>query len=364
MILQQVAEGQDSPEVPINENAETIEHVAVYGQRQAAHSVLTWGYYGGRWGGFSVAAGTLSLTASSANYVVVAIADGAISVATTSTNWDNTTDYARVYKITTGASSVSAIEDHRAGPNGVFGGGGGGGGSGVTDGDKGDIVVSGSGTTWTVDSGSITYAKMQDVSAASKLIGRGDSGSGDPQEITIGTGLTMTGTTLSASGGGSGGTKTYAVLTPMDSQPPSANYATLDTRNSITVLDFDDSTEEAAFWVRVLPEAASLGSGLKVTVWFMATSATSGNVRWGVKLENMNATDEDTDSFDTAAEAHAAVSGTSGILSSVTITITTIDSLTAQKPYRIWIYRDVSDTTNDTVTGDAEFVCAEVWSAA
>lgn len=72
----------------------------------------------------------------------------------------------------------------------------------VADGDKVDIVVSGSGATWTIDVGVVTYAKMQDVSAASKLLGRGDSGSGDVQEITLGSGLTMTGTTLSASGGG------------------------------------------------------------------------------------------------------------------------------------------------------------------
>lgn len=49
----------------------------------------------------------------------------------------------------------------------------------------------------------VTYAKIQDVSAASKLLGRGDSGAGDVQEITLDASLTMTGTTLAASGGGS-----------------------------------------------------------------------------------------------------------------------------------------------------------------
>lgn len=66
------------------------------------------------------------------------------------------------------------------------------------------------GTNWillesSIADDAVTYAKMQNVSAASKLLGRGDSGSGDTQEITIGSGLTMTGTTLSASGGGGSG---------------------------------------------------------------------------------------------------------------------------------------------------------------
>lgn len=77
-------------------------------------------------------------------------------------------------------------------------------GAGVSDGDKGDITVSGSGATYTIDNDVVTYAKMQNVSAASKLLGRGDSGSGDVQEITLGSGLAMTGTTLSSSGGISG----------------------------------------------------------------------------------------------------------------------------------------------------------------
>lgn len=68
--------------------------------------------------------------------------------------------------------------------------------------DRGDITTSSGFTVWTIDNDAVTYAKMQNVSAASKLLGRGDSGSGDVQEITIGTGLTMTGTTLSATASG------------------------------------------------------------------------------------------------------------------------------------------------------------------
>lgn len=69
------------------------------------------------------------------------------------------------------------------------------------DGDKGDVTVGGTGTTLTIDNDAVSYAKMQNVSAASKLLGRGDSGAGDPQEITLGTNLSMSGTTLNAAGG-------------------------------------------------------------------------------------------------------------------------------------------------------------------
>ena len=57
-------------------------------------------------------------------------------------------------------------------------------GGGVSDGDKGDITVSGSGATWTIDSAAVTYAKIQDVSATDKLLGRSTAGAGSIEEIS------------------------------------------------------------------------------------------------------------------------------------------------------------------------------------
>lgn len=56
-------------------------------------------------------------------------------------------------------------------------------GGGVSDGDKGDITVSGSGATWTIDDGVVSNAKLRDSSGTS-VIGRAASTTGDPGDIT------------------------------------------------------------------------------------------------------------------------------------------------------------------------------------
>jgi hypothetical protein len=82
----------------------------------------------------------------------------------------------------------------------------------VTDGDKGDITVTSSGSIWTIDNDVVTYAKIQNVTTSSVLLGRATTGAGNIEEIALGSGLTMTGTTLSADGGSGGVTYQVDVI--------------------------------------------------------------------------------------------------------------------------------------------------------
>jgi hypothetical protein len=161
------------------------------------------------------------------------------------------------------------------------------------------------------------------------------------------------------------GTKTYAVFTAEHNQPPATAFATLDTRNSIAVLDFDDTTDESAVFVGIMPEGASLGSGLKIRLHWMSTNQTTGSCAWDVSLERMN-TDLDSDSFDTIASAVTATSGTAGIITVTEITLTTIDGVTAGDAFRLKVTRDADKTSSpaDDLTNDAELVAVEIRSAA
>lgn len=62
----------------------------------------------------------------------------------------------------------------------------------LANGDYGDITVSGAGDVWTIDNDTVTFAKMQDVST-NILLGRDTAGTGNVEEITLGTGLSMSG---------------------------------------------------------------------------------------------------------------------------------------------------------------------------
>jgi hypothetical protein len=158
--------------------------------------------------------------------------------------------------------------------------------SGTNTGDQtitltGDVTGSGTGSfAATIANDAVSYAKIQNVSAASKLLGRGDSGSGDVQEITIGSGLAMTGTTLSASGGGGGA-------------PDSADYlvktanASLSAERVVT-----DSTSITANWGtagQVAFERAALTGDVTASANSNATTIANDAVTYA-KMQNISAT--------------------------------------------------------------------------
>lgn len=154
--------------------------------------------------------------------------------------------------------------------------------------------------------------------------------------------------------------QTMCVFGPNDNEPPNANFATLDTRNFHPCLDFDAATDEEAVFTGVLP-ANYAGGGLTVELWWGASTAISGSVRWQADIERMNSggPDLDADSFTgTFQSAGGTANGTSGILTSTTIAFTSgaqMDSLTAGEPFRLKIRRDADGTSGtDDATGDAE----------
>lgn len=110
--------------------------------------------------------------------------------------------------------------------------------AGVTDGDKGDITVSGSGSTWTIDNDVVTYAKMQNISTTDRLLGRDTAGAGDTEELSVGGGIEFT---------GSGGIQTSA-FTGDATKSAGGTALTLATVNS-NVGSFGSTTAVGTFTV-------------------------------------------------------------------------------------------------------------------
>jgi hypothetical protein len=163
-------------------------------------------------------------------------------------------------------------------------------------------------------------------------------------------------------GGSMGSGNTLLIFHPHNNEPPSSNYATLDTRNLHLCLDFDATTNESAVFSAIMPQAYSSG-GVTVYLHYAMTSATSGDIDWDVAFERIGDQQQDIDSDGFAAVQsvdNTTVPGTSGNVDVVSIAFTDgaqMDSVAVGESFRLKVTRDAA---SDTATGDAELVKVEI----
>ena len=128
-----------------------------------------------------------------------------------------------------------------------------------------------------------------------------------------------------ACGSGEGGASdTLHVFKPSDNEPPAASYATLDTRNSHPVLDFDADADEIAVFSGILNRGYG-GSGFTINIHYAMTSAEAAEVIWCVAWERIGDGQQDLDADGFAAancSAATTVPGTTGLVDILGITFT------------------------------------------
>lgn len=116
--LDTIVQGSGSQDVQANALYDAASQAMLYGRRASTTTGTTWGYYGGNvtksdGTQTTIANGTLSLPPSTTNYVVAQKSDGAVSVSTATTNWNDTANYWRIYSIVVGTATITSFTDER-----------------------------------------------------------------------------------------------------------------------------------------------------------------------------------------------------------------------------------------------------------
>lgn len=154
---------------------------------------------------------------------------------------------------------------------------------------------------------------------------------------------------------------TLLIFTPQCNEPPSANFATLDTRNLHPVLDF--AIDDIAVFSGVMPRNYGTG-GLTVYLHFAMTSAVADDIKLEVYLERIGDQQQDLDADGFAAAQNSGditVPGTSGNVDIIAIAFTDgaqMDSVVAGEGFRLKVKRIAVAGTD--ATGDLELRFVEI----
>ena len=208
----------------------------------------------------------------------------------------------------------------------------------------------------------VTYSKIQDVSAASRLLGRGSlSGSGTVEEISVGNGLSISGGLLNITGnfitGGSQSVQEIyidagAMLTGISGASPSS-VSVSNSGIAYDCFNFDASTSGYAQFKLKLPDY-NLGNLKARFDW--TTSGASGAVVWGIQGVAIGDGDSLSTAWGSPQEiADSFVTGTGVHVTSSTPEITLAGSPQANDLLFFRVYRDTFDA-GDTLAVNASLL--------
>lgn len=234
----------------------------------------------------------------------------------------------------------------------------------------GDVTTSG-GVATTIANSAVTLAKIANASANSKLLGSGAAGSGAAYaELSLGTGLSFTGTTLNIN------VATALGYTPLKagkvSYPIAAASMTARTTSGaaagtsesttnkvmLTTFDFDASTDEFTQILVPMPKNWDEGT---VTAQFYWTASNTGNVVWGAQGVALSDDDAVDTAFGTAQTVTDGVTAAGDVMiSAETSAITIAGSPAAGDLVIFQFYRD-ADNGSDTCTVDAKLIAVKLF---
>jgi hypothetical protein len=197
--------------------------------------------------------------------------------------------------------------------------------------------------------------------ATSRILGRTTAGTGAVEEITVGTGLSLSAGTLSSTVT-AGATNIFipaSAWIPRTTTGCGVDSRELATnRTNYDELLFDAGTDEFAQALNILPNNYNNGT---ITARFYWTASTgSGNVVWGIQGRAYANDDSLDTAFGTAQTVTDTLIATDDMhITSATSAVTIGGTPAANTPILFQIYRD-ADAGGDTLSSDARLLGVEI----